>query len=122
MKTDRPSLVLALVVLIAIIAAVFCIHPSRAHSPERPDLNEWFGTLQNGTGGYCCSGDDVDVIKDSDWRSADGHYQVFLEGEWQDVPDYKLVKGPNKFGRTLVWPIWINGKQTIRCFMPGPAV
>jgi hypothetical protein len=26
---------------------------------------------------------------------------------------------PNRAGRTMVWPYYINGRTLIRCFMPG---
>ena len=40
-------------------------------------------------------------------------------GEWIDVPDSALITEPNRVGRTMVWPLRIDGKIFIRCFMPG---
>jgi hypothetical protein len=34
----------------------------------------------------------------------DGHYRVFLEGRWIEVPDDAIVVAPNKYGRAIVWP------------------
>jgi hypothetical protein len=70
-------------------------------------------------------------VLDADWESRDGHYRVRipirnnwdgeLTGEWQwvDVPDEALITEPNKFGRTMVWPMHGYLGTTIRCFMPG---
>ena len=46
---------------------------------------------------------------------------------WIDVPDDSVITEPNKVGRTMVWPVYVDGYQDdgfyrgvwIRCFMPG---
>jgi hypothetical protein len=96
-----------------------------ANSPLKP----WFDHLASGKG-LCCSMADGITIADVDWESKDGHYRVRIpkvQGEaemiWQDVPDDAVITEPNKFGRTMVWPMYYgieaNGGPTIRCFMPG---
>ena len=85
-----------------------------ANSP----LHDWFEHLRSGKG-PCCADADGNVLKDSDWRSKDGHYQVFIAEQWRDVPDDAVVLDPNLFGRTMVWPYYVNGEPFIRCFMPG---
>lgn len=118
-------------VLVAIIL-LFWPRFAPAHAPERPDLNGWFSSLKSDAKDPCCEGSDAAVLKDSDWESRDGHYRVFISDKWWDVPDSAIVTGPNKFGRTMVWPIYYygypeddrTGKRTIdriviRCFMPG---
>jgi hypothetical protein len=103
-----------------------------AHDHSRPELDAWYATLQNANGVSCCDSGDATRIQDADWQSKctdnECHYQVFIDGQWWDVPDWAIVKGPNKNGMTLVWPIFYfndgkpeNGISSIfiRCFMPG---
>lgn len=94
-----------------------------AGSPLKP----WFDRLSSGKG-LCCSVADGRTIVDSDWESKGGHYRVRLPtGDspdsvaWVDVPDDAVVTDPNLFGRTMVWPFYIDGNITVRCFMPGAA-
>ena len=86
-----------------------------ASSPLKP----WFDQLASGRG-LCCSMADGETVSDPDWESKDGHYRVRLQNAWIDVPDDALITEPNKFGRTMVWPVkFEGGGVTIRCFMPG---
>ena len=84
-----------------------------ANSP----LKQWFDLLRSGKG-LCCSVADGYVVDDPDWESNSGHYRVRIEDEWVDVPDDAVVSVPNKFGRTMVWPMREGKSLTIRCFMP----
>lgn len=101
-------------------------HTAYAHDKSHPvstDMKAWFDTLQSRKG-PCCSDADGSVVKDSDWEARDGHYRVFLEGEWRDVPDEAVVTVPNLYGRTMVWPVYYNPMGSpmtimIRCFIPG---
>ena len=87
-----------------------------AQSPLKP----WFDGLRSGKG-PCCSDADGSVVLDADWESVNGHYRVRVEGKWWDVPDEAVVTEPNRFGRTMVWPVRLDGIVSwIRCFMPGP--
>jgi hypothetical protein len=86
-------------------------------------LHDWFLGLHSGNG-PCCSDADGNVISDADWESRDGHYRVRIMDEWWDVPDGAVVAEPNRYGRTMVWPIYSYDpknklKVRIRCFMPG---
>jgi len=90
-----------------------------ANSPLKP----WFDQLSSGKG-PCCSDADGSVVLDADWESKDGHYRVRIQDKWWDVPDEAVITEPNKFGRTMVWPIYYWGlgslnRVEIRCFMPG---
>src|SRR5258707_15431297 len=85
-----------------------------ASSPLKP----WFDSLRSKKG-LCCSDADGSVVSDVDWESKDGHYRVRLEGQWIDVPDDAVITVPNRIGRTMVWPMYRDGKITPRCFMPG---
>jgi hypothetical protein len=85
-----------------------------ANSP----LKSWFDSLRSGKG-PCCSDADGATVSDVDWESKEGHYRVRLEGQWIDVPDDAVITEPNRFGRTMVWPIKGTFGISIRCFMPG---
>lgn len=86
-----------------------------ANSPLKP----WFDHLASGRG-LCCSMADGETVTDPDWDSQDGHYRVRLDNQWVLVPDDAVITEPNKFGRTMVWPVRDEGGGiVIRCFMPG---
>jgi hypothetical protein len=96
------------------------------HLPDRPDLTPWLKDLKSTSNIPCCESDEAHALDEPDWRvSAEGHYQVFLEGDWRDVPNDAVVQGPNKYGRVLVW--YVVSKDTegkvysvyIRCFLPA---
>jgi hypothetical protein len=96
------------------------------HLPDRPDLTPWVSGLHNAQGTSCCENDEAHALDEPDWRvSAEGHYQVFLEGAWWIVPDSAVVQGPNKYGRVLVWYYLSYSGQdnvhtvVIRCFLPA---
>jgi hypothetical protein len=61
------------------------------------------------------------VVEDPDWKSSNGHYQVRIENDWVEVPDNAVITEPNKFGRTMVWPLRAKD-LTIRCFLPGSMI
>lgn len=110
---------------IAAIAVVsfFLKLPSHAHFADRPDLNDWAAHLRAGNGGgLCCSFADAEALTDPQWDTKDGHFRVFLDNHWIDVPDNAVVNPPggNKYGQAVVWPLRYDGKvYGIRCFMPG---
>jgi hypothetical protein len=99
-------------------------------------LHNWFEGLASKKG-PCCSYADGVTLTDVEWDTKDGHYRVFLEGQWIEVPDDAIVVAPNKYGRAIVWPYpeyagegfvghgdtgsWRKVTKTIkiRCFMPG---
>jgi len=100
-----------------------------AGSPLRP----WFDQLESGWG-RCCSDADGRIVEDADWEAKDGHYRVRVPNVpgstnmlWVVVPDRSVVTEPNRIGRTMVWPVYVDGYQDdgfhngvwIRCFMPG---
>jgi chaperone required for assembly of F1-ATPase len=59
------------------------------------------------------------VPSDVDWDTKDGHYRVRLDGRRVDVPDQKVVTLPNRIGRPVVRPHYLNGEPIVRCFMPA---
>jgi hypothetical protein len=88
-------------------------------------LHEWFERLASGKG-LCCSFADGYMVEDADWDTKNGHYRVRVpkalnskDMVWIDVPDEAVITEPNKAGRTMVWPLYIYGALSIRCFMPG---
>ncbi len=86
-----------------------------ANSPLKP----WFESLHSKGGGPCCANADGLELTDVDWDTRDGHYRVRIQGQWIDVPDDRVITEPNRTGRTIVWPYYINGRPFVRCFMPG---
>jgi hypothetical protein len=88
------------------------------YANSNPELKAWFDSLKSGKG-PCCSDADGTALSDVDWESSSGHYRVRLEGQWIDVPDDAVITTPNRIGRTMVWPMYRDGKITPRCFMPG---
>jgi hypothetical protein len=86
-----------------------------ANSP----LKGWFDSLHSKSGGNCCSNTDGMALSDVDWDTKDGHYRVRLDGEWVDVPGDAVITEPNRAGRTMVWPYYVQGRPVIRCFLPG---
>ena len=102
---------------LALIMLLLCT-PALAHDASRPELNSWFDHLASGKG-LCCSFADGTALSDVDWESREGHYRVRLGNEWIDVPDDAVITEPNRDGRTMVWPMRIDGQILIRCFMPG---
>lgn len=110
--------VLALLLLITICGTATARDDARyASSPLKP----WFDSLKSGRG-PCCSDADGSVVGDVDWDTLNGHYRVRLQGQWIDVPEDAVIKEPNRIGRTMVWPIYRDGKPIVRCFMPGSMI
>ena len=106
----------ATLAIVAVVLLTFAM--ARAHDHERPGLNAWYESLRNGRG-PCCDGSDARRVDDADWEIKDGHYRVRIDGEWLDVPWEAVVNGPNRAGRTMVWPYYKDGHPKARCFMPG---
>ncbi len=90
-----------------------------ANSP----LKAWFESLRSAKG-PCCSDADGTALSDIDWEMQDGRYRVRIEGLWWDVPEDAVVAGPNRAGRTMVWPVYYRQldkvlRIEVRCFLPG---
>lgn len=122
--TDRPGLAW-LILIIALVLATIILMLERANARDNgrfaganPELKAWFDSLRSGRG-PCCSDADGTALSDVDWETRNGHYRVRIDGQWIDVPDDAVLPGPNRVGRTMVWPMYQNGKVTARCFMPG---
>jgi hypothetical protein len=116
-------------VVVALIAICAFFEPSIARDPDgryaNSPLKSWFDGLRSGKG-PCCSDADGTALSDVDWETKDGHYRVRIEGSWWDVPDEAVITGPNRAGRTMVWPVYYRQdgsllllRVEIRCFMPG---
>lgn len=114
--TGIASSVVALCMLAFVPSYVSARDDGRyANSP----LKAWFDQLASGKG-LCCSFADGVSVEDVDWDSQDGRYRVRIQGQWVFVPEAAVVKEPNRFGPTVVWPYQdAAGATQIRCFMPG---
>ena len=111
-----PALMALLAVLVfGFHAAARDLDGRYANSP----LKQWFDSLASKKG-LCCSDADGTALSDVDWESKDGHYRVWLDGAWHDVPDDAVITVPNRAGKTIVWPMRGVFGLAIRCFIPGP--
>jgi hypothetical protein len=86
------------------------------HSPDHPQGNEWFMAQYNQNNGECCTGSDVVVLDDGEWRTKGDHYEVLHNGTWFTIEPWMLTQTQdNPTGHALVW-IW---KGRAQCFTPG---
>jgi len=107
--------------LAAVLVALFATGDAVARDDGRyanSPLKGWFDSLRSGRG-PCCSDADGTAVSDPDWDSENGRYRVRIDGVWIVVPDDALITEPNRYGRTMVWPVKGSLGTTIRCFMPG---
>lgn len=86
-------------------------------------LKEWFDGLHSGKG-PCCSDADGSVLADVDWEVTSKGYRVRIQDldgpmVWMDVPEDAVLNEPNRYGKTMVWPMYRDGHVTIRCFIAG---
>ncbi|QOG24060.1 hypothetical protein FOM02_45745 [Bradyrhizobium sp. SEMIA] len=107
---------LSLIILVSLLIGT--VHARDDGRYSLSPLKPWFDSLKSGKG-PCCSVTDGLAIADPDWESKDGHFRVRIDNEWIVVPDDAVLTGPNRDGRTMVWPIKAPLGTTIRCFMPG---
>lgn len=121
---DRQQRRFVWVAIVSTVIAILLIGFAFAREGDihtASSLHDWFMTLKSGKG-PCCADADGNVVADADWSSKDGRYKVFLGGRWVDVPPDAVITVPNLDGRTMIWPIWINGEEEVRCFMPGAMI
>jgi hypothetical protein len=114
-------------VVVLLVARALAAYPAAARDLDgrfaNSPLHNWFESLRSGKG-PCCSDADGRSLSDVDWESRDGHYRVYIDGVWWDVPDEAVITEPNRAGRTMVWPVYYSPQGgpvriEIRCFMPG---
>jgi hypothetical protein len=114
-------------VVVVFVARILTLYPAAARDLDgrfaNSPLHSWFEGLRSGKG-PCCSDADGRALSDVDWESKDGHYRVYIDEAWWDVPDEAVIKEPNRAGRTMVWPVYFSPQGgplriEIRCFMPG---
>jgi hypothetical protein len=120
MNTENRSFALAIAGVLAIIVLLFSVKISPAHDRNKPGLDDWYSSLRSGKG-PCCGGpsEDATHLDELQWRSKGDGYEVFVEGQWLEVPPPTIVPVPNKDGRALVWLYHFDGKPVVRCFLPG---
>lgn len=97
----------------AILSALFA---AVAGKVKAQTLREWFNSLSSPAGGVCCHNFDGLSLEEDTWRTANGGYQVLINGKWVDVPPGNVVNVPNRLGRAH---LWLKGDGSIRCFIPG---
>jgi hypothetical protein len=107
-----------------IVAYMCVLGCAFAHDHEHPELDPWYKSLTNQNGGSCCDGSDAYSVLDPDWEpTADPKkpYRVKVDSypDWVYVDASSVVKQTNKIGIAKVWPVYVDGKPMVRCFMPG---
>ncbi|MDN5001274.1 hypothetical protein ACFQZO_10300 [Bradyrhizobium sp. GCM10027634] len=110
------------VAVLSLSIAASARDPNAKYAQADPEMHRWFEQLKSEGGEGCCALSDGNTLQDTDWRSRNGHFQVFLEKEWINVPEAAVVRAPNLSGRTVVWPYYEDGHPIVRCFMPGSMI
>jgi len=81
--------------LVALIVLGVSTGPVRAKPPEGvtvdPDTHAWFEALVRADGYHCCSMADCRAAKPGELRASARGYQVLVDGDWVDVPDFMVV-------------------------------
>lgn len=91
-------------------------HPGRYH--------DWFESqvIPPGdpmAGHSCCKESDGHIIEEDDWRIAGGHYEVRIDGSWNEIPESRILpESRNPTGHPVIWYINTN-PPSIFCFAPG---
>jgi hypothetical protein len=84
-----------------------------------PEQKQWFKGVQDAGGIACCSVADGYPISTYEKRP-DGHYWIWFEHEWRQVPDYAVRNAPNPVGIAVAWfYVFMSGPWVIRCFVPA---
>jgi hypothetical protein len=114
--------VMILTLLASSVIGVALARDNGQWANQPADIREWFNGLHSQGHGPCCSFADGLSIEDPDWRiTTAGTYQVYYQQKWRDVPPDAVVKGANRVGHAVLWPVQFGGGAviTIRCFLPG---
>ena len=106
--------------LAGVIAFVFVLptRPALGHDHANPEITQWIKGLKNKEGDGCCDTADG-YPAEARWDAKEGRYNVFIKGQWIEVPDSAVLTGPNKLGYAMEWHYYINGRPVVRCFLPG---
>ena len=99
-------------------ATLSLVHPAFAAPPADADqkLAPWFNNLRAPwTNALCCTVADCRPVQS---RTRDDHYEVFVGGAWQSVPDDKILqRSDNPTGHAVV--CW-TPTAGIMCFVRPP--
>jgi len=68
--------------------------------------------------GPCCDGGDTRRV-DDDLAIKDDRYCARIDDEWVDIPNEPVAYRPNRTGRTMVWPYYLDVHPMARCCSPG---
>jgi hypothetical protein len=115
-----------------VVVVLFLMLPTHSYARDldgryaNDPLHEWFSSLKSPASERpCCTDADGHGLDDLQWDTKDGHYRVFVEGRWIDVPDDAIIKEPNRAGHAVVWTYNEIDSETnrvtvrVRCFLPG---
>lgn len=88
--------------------------------PTTPEIQQWFRSVRNAAGEYCCDGTEVAHVSDYQWRG--DHFDVIVDGVTYRVPPKAVSKEVNRLGDGLVW-FYPKGatrdEKSLRCFLRG---
>ena len=88
--------------------------------PVSPEIQQWFRTVKNADGQYCCDGTEVAHVSDYQWRG--DHFDVIVDGATYHVKPQAVSPERNRLGDALVW-FYPRGAtrtdDTLRCFLRG---
>jgi hypothetical protein len=103
-----------------VISGMILLLAGQAHAAPPPDadpnLAPWFNSLRLPQSAVsCCSMADCQTAQS---RLVDGHYEVFIEGNWIVVPDDRVLTRPdNPTGHAVVcWTPFAG----VLCFVKAP--
>lgn len=104
---------------------IFCAYDVVAHSRRFTDEeNAWMERQLAEDGTKCCNQHDVHFLDQPQWRSTGGGYEVYVEGEWHEVPPGRLrvnqPDDPSPFGteKALLFYSVHSGIVYVWCFTP----
>ena len=84
---------------------------------DNDPLKYWFDNLTS-SNGRCCSFADGFSVDEVEWDTDDGHYRVWLHGQWVNVPSSSVVTEPNRYGPARV-ALHGHGWQRLHSMFPA---
>lgn len=84
-----------------------------------PETSDWFKSLRNDDGEFCCDTTDGTRLEDPEWEErAPGEYWVLARGAWHQIKPKHVLHGKTRVKYAIVW--WPFSAAEPTCFLPGP--
>jgi hypothetical protein len=102
-------------IAVIVLASLAHAAPPAGADPDSP-VGQWFQGLARDDGMSCCEVSDCRPIETGELRYDDSDgLQVKVEAQWQDVPEYKIVRrSDNPLGKSIV----CRAKAEVFCVIP----